>query len=80
MLTHIKKIELEIAVFTTGALVMIYEIVGSRVFGPYFGTSTTVWTILIGIIMVSLALGYYIGGMLADRNPRLLTFSRFILF
>ena len=31
MLTKLKKIELEIAVFLTGALVMIYEIVGSRI-------------------------------------------------
>ncbi len=30
---------------------MIFELVGSRVLGPYFGTSIFVWTSLIGIIL-----------------------------
>ena len=39
---------LEIAVFVCGALVMIYEIIGSRILAPHIGTSTYVWTSLIG--------------------------------
>lgn len=73
-----KKYLLEIVVFVSGAVVMIFEIVGSRVFGPYFGTSTFVWTSLIGIILGSLSLGYYIGGKLADRNPELKKLSLII--
>lgn len=60
---------LEIAVFTCGALVMTYEIIGSRILSPHIGTSTYVWTSLIGIILAALSLGYYLGGKMADRNP-----------
>ncbi len=63
------KYILEIAIFVCGAVVMIFELVGSRVLGPYFGTSIFVWTSLIGIILGSLSLGYYFGGKLADKKP-----------
>ncbi len=60
---------LEFTVFACGALVMIYEINGSRIVAPYIGTSTYVWTSLIGIILAALSLGYWIGGRIADRRP-----------
>lgn len=62
---------LELVVFTSGALVMIYEIIGSRLLAPHIGTSTYIWTSLIGVILGSLSLGYWLGGKLADRNPNL---------
>jgi spermidine synthase len=65
----LKKYFLEIVVFLCGAVVMIYEIAGSRVLGPYLGTSVFIWTSLIGIILGSLSLGYWLGGRLADRKP-----------
>jgi len=64
-----RKILLELVVFICGAVVMIFEIVGSRILGPYIGTSIFVWTSLIGIILASLSLGYWFGGKMADRNP-----------
>ncbi len=60
---------LEIAVFVCGALVMIYEIIGSRILSPHIGTSTYVWTSLIGVILAALSLGYWLGGKWADRQP-----------
>jgi spermidine synthase len=69
---------LEIAVFICGAVVMVFELVGSRILAPYFGTSIFVWTSLIGIILGSLSLGYYFGGRFADRQPSLNTFSLLI--
>ncbi len=60
---------LEITVFVCGALVMIFEIIGSRVVSPFIGTSTYVWTSLIGVILGSLSLGYWLGGRIADRRP-----------
>ena len=60
---------LEITVFVCGALVMIFEIIGSRIVSPFIGTSTYVWTSLIGIILGALSLGYWLGGRLADRRP-----------
>lgn len=60
---------LEFTVFICGALVMIYEITGSRILAPYIGTSTYVWTSLIGIILAALSLGYWLGGKIADKKP-----------
>lgn len=57
--------------FACGAVVMIFELAGSRVLGPYFGTSIFVWTSLIGIILGSLSLGYYLGGKFADQASSL---------
>lgn len=65
-----KKYFLEVVVFICGAVVMAYEIVGSRMLGPYVGTSMIVWSSIIGIILLSLSLGYYYGGKLADKNPK----------
>ena len=39
-----KKYIVEIIIFLAGALTMVFEIVGSRVLGPFFGTSVFVWT------------------------------------
>src|SRR6478672_8729109 len=63
------RFTLEIAVFVCGAVVMIYEIIGSRIVAPFIGTSTYVWTSLIGVILGALSLGYYLGGRSADRDP-----------
>ncbi|REJ78820.1 MAG: methyltransferase domain-containing protein [Acidobacteria bacterium] len=60
---------LNLTVFLGGGLVMVYEIVGSRVLSPYVGTSTYTWTSLIGIILGALSIGYWIAGRLADRRP-----------
>lgn len=64
----IKKYILEIVVFFCGFTVMTFELVGSRILGPYFGTSIFVWTSLMGIILGSLSLGYYLGGKIADKK------------
>ena len=47
---------------------MIFELAGSRMMAPYFGGSIYVWTGIIGVIMGSLALGYWYGGRLADKK------------
>jgi predicted membrane-bound spermidine synthase len=61
---------LETAVFVCGAVVMIFEINGSRIMAPYLGTSTYIWTSLIGVILAALSIGYWIGGRIADRTPK----------
>lgn len=48
---------------------MILEILGFRMLPPYFGYSIHVWGSLLGIVMVALSGGYYLGGVLADRRP-----------
>jgi spermidine synthase len=71
---------LEITVFLTGAIVMIFELAWSRILWPYFGTSIFVWTSLIGIILGSLSIGYYLGGYLADRSASYTSLSKYILY
>jgi spermidine synthase len=51
-----------------GGLVMVIEVLGSKVVGPFFGVSLFVWTSLITVTLVALALGYAAGGVLSDRK------------
>ncbi len=74
-----KNFILEITVFVCGALVMIYEITGSRLLSPYLGASTYVWTSLIGVILAALSLGYWLGGRIADKKPDLKVLA-FVIF
>ncbi|TRZ77412.1 spermidine synthase [bacterium] len=71
IIEEVKKWIIEIAVFICGMVVMIFEIVGSRVLGPFLGTSIFVWTSLIGVILGSLSIGYWIGGKIADKKANL---------
>ena len=57
MMRFVQRFGLEIAVFVCGALVMIFEINGSRILAPYLGTSTYIWTSLIGVILAALSGG-----------------------
>lgn len=57
-----------IVVFFSGAIVMILELVGSRLLAPFFGNSLFVWTSLIGVMLGFMALGGFLGGRLADRR------------
>src|SRR5450759_2365866 len=54
-----------------GAAIMIVEILGAKMLAPYVGTSHFVWTAQIAVTLVALAAGYYMGGRLVDRSPRL---------
>jgi len=57
-------------VFLGGFAVMVLEIIGARYLAKDFGGSFYVWISQIGVILVALALGYAIGGALADRFQR----------
>lgn len=60
---------LELVVFLCGAILMGLEMLGSRVLAPSFGNSIFVWGSLIGVFLSALAVGYYVGGLLADARP-----------
>jgi MFS family permease len=65
--------------FFSGMCIMAVELCASRLMAPFFGTSTFVWTNIIGIIMIALSAGYVVGGRLADRKPRLDVLLRLLL-
>ena len=60
---------IKFVVFICGAIVMSFEILGSRVLAPNFGSSVFVWGSLISVFLAGLSAGYYLGGRLADRDP-----------
>ena len=57
-------------VFVCGAVLMSLEMIGSRMLAPYFGNSIFVWGSLISVVLAALSLGYWLGGIAADRWPR----------
>lgn len=50
---------------------MVLEIIGARFLARDFGSSFHVWVSQIGVVLIALAVGYYLGGALADRWRRL---------
>lgn len=59
---------IELCVFLSGAIVMSFEILGSRLLTPNFGNTLHVWGSLISVFLGGLTLGYWMGGNLADRK------------
>ncbi len=56
--------------FITGAVVMGFEMLGSRYLNPFFGSGIYTWAALISTVLAALTAGYFFGGWMADRNPR----------
>ncbi|HXW26603.1 MAG TPA: fused MFS/spermidine synthase [Xanthobacteraceae bacterium] len=57
-----------IAAFVTGAIVMSFEMLGSRYLNPYFGSGIYTWAALISTVLAALTAGYFLGGFIADRT------------
>jgi spermidine synthase len=60
---------LNLTAFAAGFAVTGIEIALGRLLAPHFGASLTVWASVIAAVVAALAIGYPLGGILADRRP-----------
>jgi spermidine synthase len=58
-------------IFVVGSASLGAEIAAARLMAPFFGASTIVWANTIGVVLVALSVGYWLGGRLGDRHPHL---------
>jgi spermidine synthase len=73
------KVGLLLSVTLAGMAVLIVEITATRMLAPFFGNSIFTISSVIGIVLAALSVGYYLGGVLADRRPSAVWFFSLIV-
>jgi MFS family permease len=70
---------LYILVFVVGTASLGAEIAAVRLMAPFFGASTIVWANTIGVVLVALSIGYWLGGRLGDSRPDVRSLSLVVM-
>ncbi len=59
---------LQSIIFISGGAILALELLASRIMTPYFGVSLYIWTGILSITLIALAIGYWAGGKLANSR------------
>jgi len=62
------EFRLEIIAFFVGLIILTFELTAARIVAPYLGSTVYTWTSIIGVILAALAVGYSVGGIIADKR------------
>ena len=66
-------------VFAVGMASLGAEIAAVRLMAPFFGASTVIWANTIGVVLVALSVGYWLGGRLGDSRPDVASLCRVVM-
>jgi predicted membrane-bound spermidine synthase len=61
---------LYVAAFAGGLVSLAVELSAASLLRPHFGTANLVWATIIGLVLLYLTAGYFVGGRWADHSPR----------
>ena len=54
-------------IFFTGAVILSLELIASKILTPFFGVSLYIWTAILSVTLIFLAIGYQFGGWMASK-------------
>lgn len=68
-MNFLRRNSLLFLVCITGASVLVVEVIGVRILSPYFGNTIYSFSSILGVVLAALSIGYYVGGIFADKHP-----------